>query len=145
MIDRVVLMHQLEGFLVVEVRSLPLHLQVRAGQERDRLSAAIASLLAPRHPPLRRLERPLSFTIPTRVEDVLAARQGGEGLQAQVYARFLARWWKRVHWRVRTGEADIVAVRFPLMVTVLGVPSIGRLQRTAMRPIFESARKPLSS
>ena len=32
-----------------------------------------------------------------------------------------------------------------LIVTVLGVPSIGRDQRTAMRPILERTRKPLSS
>ena len=32
-----------------------------------------------------------------------------------------------------------------LIVTVLGVPSRGRDQRTAIRPIFESTRKPLSS
>ena len=31
------------------------------------------------------------------------------------------------------------------MVTVLGVPSSGRLQRTATRPILDSTRKPLSS
>ena len=31
------------------------------------------------------------------------------------------------------------------IVTVLGVPSSGRDQRTAMRPILERTRKPLSS
>ena len=30
-------------------------------------------------------------------------------------------------------------------VTVLGVPSIGRLQRTVVRPILDSARKLLST
>ena len=32
-----------------------------------------------------------------------------------------------------------------VLVTVFGVPSIGRDQRTPLRPIFERARKPLSN
>jgi hypothetical protein len=45
-IDGVVGLNQLEGYLVVEVLALPLHLQVRTSQELHRLATANAALLA---------------------------------------------------------------------------------------------------
>src|SRR5262249_10528293 len=39
--------------------------------------------------------------------------------------------------RLRAGEADIPPVRVLAVVTVLGVPSGARAQRTATRPIFD--------
>src|SRR5258708_11236478 len=112
-IDRVVLLDQLQGFLVVEVLSLPLHLQVRFRQERDRLAAAMAPFLAPRHAPLRRLEPPFGFTIPAWITDVLAIGRRGKRCPAHVDARLLPGGWQRFYGEVGTGEADRVAVRFP--------------------------------
>jgi hypothetical protein len=48
-IDRVELAHELERCLVLEVLPLPLHLLMRSSKQLDRLPAAIAALLAPRH------------------------------------------------------------------------------------------------
>jgi hypothetical protein len=49
-IDHIELLHQLEGFLVVEVLPLPRDMLMRFGQQHDRLAASMAAPLAA--PPL---------------------------------------------------------------------------------------------
>ena len=51
---------------------------------------------------------------------------------------------QRLYRHIGARETDIPAVRFSEIVTVLGVPAIRRDQRTAMRPILERTRIPLS-
>src|SRR5262249_25098416 len=112
-IDRVILTHESERRRVVEVLALALHLQVGAGQQRDRLATAIASLLAAAHAALGRLERALCTAIPAGVEDARPVRRGSEGFQAKINPDLLAGGQERLYGHVGTREANIPAGRLP--------------------------------
>src|SRR5262249_14359569 len=97
--------------------------------------------------------------IPPRREDARAIRAGGKRLDAQVYAGLLSRGRA---WLDGGRSAHEKQTYQPpaswLIVTVLGVPSSGRLQRatpacdssgrlqrTRLAPLFERTRKPFSN
>ena len=144
-IHHVVLAHTGQRRLVVKVLPLPAHLLMRFRQQRDRFASADAALLAPRDAPLGRLQRPFGFAVPAGGEDACAIGEGGECLNAKVDPRLLACGGKGC---IGTSAQEKQAYQPSAsleIVTVLGVPSIGRDQRTAMRPILERTRKPLSS
>src|SRR5262249_12124745 len=90
MIDRVVGANEGEGRLMVKVRALALHLQMRPGEQLHRFATASAAFLAATHPALGGLECSLSLAIPARMKDALTTGQGGEGFQPQVYAGLLS-------------------------------------------------------
>ena len=118
---------------------------MRLGEQGDGLSPAIAALLAPRDTPLRGLERPFGFAIPAGMEDARAIGQRGEGFDAQIYPRLLPSVGKGCIGTSAQEKQTYQPSASRLIVTVLGVPSSGRDQRTAIRPILERTRKPFSS
>jgi hypothetical protein len=75
---------------MVEVPPLPLHLQVRRGEQLYRFASAVAALLAPGYAALGSLETTLRTTIPAGVNNALAIRQRSEGSEAKINARLLA-------------------------------------------------------
>jgi hypothetical protein len=144
-IDRVVALDERQCRLVVEVLALATHRLMRLRQQADRLPPAMTPLLALGDAPLAFRQVPLGFAVVARREDARAISQRGEGFQAQVDAGLLAGGGSG-----RTGtSAQEIAMYQPsasfVTVTVLGVPSMGRDQWMAMRPIFERTREPLSS
>jgi hypothetical protein len=145
MSDRSVRLDEFARFLVMEGLAGAAHLLMRFGQEPDRLPAAVAARDTPRCPALRPLDVHLPDTKEVRVFDGRPVGQGGEGLDTQVNARFLAGQGQRLARPLSQEKQAYHPSTSRLMVTVLGVPSRGRLQRTARRPILESTRKPLSS
>jgi hypothetical protein len=148
MLDRVVLAHELERRCVVEVLPLATDLLMRFGQQRDGLAPAVAPFLAARNTALRGFQCAFGFAIPAGRKAACAIRKRGARLTAEVKTGLLTRRGQGPYWYVRTGEADLPAVGFSASrdtVTVWGVPSNGRDQRTATRPILERIRTPLSS
>jgi hypothetical protein len=145
MIDRVVLLHERQCRLAMTVLPLSPYLQTRLGEQYHSLAPAIAPTLPPRDTPLGHLQRTLRLAVPTRVEDArlvgVVARHsiprsipvscplGGNGCTRASAQE------KQTYQPAASRE----------IVSVLGVPSNGRDQRTAMRPILEWTRKPLSS
>jgi hypothetical protein len=68
----------------------------------------------------------------------------GERLDAEIYARLLSRLGPPPPGRIRAGEAAFQPSASLDTVAVLGVPSTGRLPRSAIRPILERTKKLLS-
>ena len=68
-VDGVVLAQQLKRCLVVEVRSLPLHLQMGPGQQLDLVLAPVASLCAAGHPALAAPQISLGLALAARILD----------------------------------------------------------------------------
>jgi hypothetical protein len=145
MVNRVVFAQQRERCLEVKVLSLATYLLMRFGKQDNRFLAAVAALLAPGYPTLRAFQRALGFTIPAgekmrvpfdRVANASIPRsmpvsclvpgKGCIGASTQ---------------EMQTYQPSASQV----IVTVLGIPSMGRLQRMAIRPILDSTRNPLSS
>ena len=145
MIDRVVVANEREGRLVVEVLPLTLHLQMRLGQQVHCFAAAIAALLAPRHTTLGRFERPLGFAIPPGCECVVPSeRVANDSIPSRCLSPGPVGGSGCIGMSAQENETYQPSAS-RLIVTVLGVPSKGRDQRTAMRPILDRTRKPLSS
>jgi hypothetical protein len=142
-IDRVALSNERQRRLVVRVGASSLHLQARFGQQLHRLASAIALLLASRDTPLGGFERPFGMTVPGRMEDARLIREGSERLDAKINSRLLASLRQGPHGRRRSRHMQPSASCDT--VSVLGVPSRGRDQRTAIRPILDRTRNPLSS
>jgi hypothetical protein len=67
-----VLAHQGQRRLVVEIVSLTTHCLMCFGKQCHRLAATVASLLAPRDPPLGGLERAFGFPVPAGRKDARA-------------------------------------------------------------------------
>src|SRR5262245_60149632 len=100
-IDGVISTHERQRCFVMEVGALPLHLLMRFGEQCDRLPAAVAALLAARHPALGCLECALRLAVPARIEDAGPVRQRGECLDANATTPALLsyeREWLR--WRI---------------------------------------------
>ncbi len=106
--------------------------------------AAVAPLLAARDTALRRFQRPLGLAIPAGMEDRVPSESVAKPQCPRSMPGFLSRGGKRLY-RHSAQEKQHTSHPLPAIVTVLGVPSIGRDQRTAIRPILERTRKPLSS
>ena len=144
-IDHVVRLHQREGFLVVEVAALAGDVLMRLGQQRDGLAPPVAALLASGDPPLAAAQIGFGLAIVRGVKI---------GCPSASVAKDSSPRSIPVSWPVDgsgcTGtSAQEMATYHPSasfeMVTVLGVPSMGRDQCTLMRPILERTSKPLSS
>src|SRR5579885_2044301 len=97
---------------MMEVPPLALDLQVRFGEELDRLPAPIAPFLPTGDPPRTPPQIRLRLAIATRVVNHRALRERGEGLQPQVYADFLAGWVERARRHLGTGKTGIPAICF---------------------------------
>jgi hypothetical protein len=110
-IDRIVLPHQRQRRLMVKILPLTAHLLVRLRQQRHGFAPALAPFLAPTHPALGGLERALGLAIPSRVKDAHAIRQGSERFNPQVDPGLLSRWRQGLYRYIRTGEANVPAIR----------------------------------
>ncbi len=106
-IDRVVLTHQRQRRLVVEVGSCPPYPLMRLGEQLDRLSPAVAALLPPRHPPLGTLEVQFSHAEDARVGDLATVGQRSERLQPEVDTRFLPGKRNGLAGHLGTGERHV--------------------------------------
>jgi hypothetical protein len=169
--DRVVLTHQLEGSGVLEVPALALHRLLRVGAQLDRLLAALPPVLAAlppvlaaTDPPVRRLQRAFCLAIPAgdtrwryplaipaKSDDARAVCKRGERLPTPVYPRLLSGGRERLPRPIRARDPPRPAVRCPPERDRLDPsrsvplrPALGRDQRTAIRPLFERTRKPVS-
>src|SRR5215469_12651242 len=111
-IDRVVLPHQEERRLVVEVVPLPTDLLVLLRQELHRFAAAPAALLAARHPALGLLQLPLGSAIMARILDDVALSRDEEHLQPHIDTRLPIGDWQWVHRHIDTGETPVPAIGF---------------------------------
>jgi hypothetical protein len=143
-IDRVALPTEVERHLVGDVLAVALHLQVRLRQQLHRRLAAVAARLAARHPALGRLEHPLRCAG--------AAGVWISGPSARVAKDSTPR-SPPVSWLVAASgcagpSAHEQQTDQPsasrATVAVVGVSSIGRDQRTAIRPLVDRTTKPLS-
>ena len=79
-IDRVVLLNELEGYLMVGVLPLSPHLLMRLGQQGHRFASAMTPTFPPSDPPLGCLEGALRFAIPARMKDAGPVRERSERL-----------------------------------------------------------------
>jgi hypothetical protein len=77
-IDRVVLAHQLDRCLMLEILPLAFHRLMRLGQQSHRLTPPIAALLPTGYAALCRFELALGAAIAARVMDHRAIGQGGK-------------------------------------------------------------------
>src|SRR5260370_11716709 len=149
----VVLLDQYQRGLLVNIAALTLHRKGLLGQQPHRFAPAVASLLPTGDAPLGELQVHLGDADDTWVGELAAIGQRGKGLQAQIKprrvpgerqgsARHLGTSAPRRRRSPRSAHHPAGALE---RVTVLGVPSKGRDQRTATRPILERTRQPLSS
>src|SRR5262245_18723104 len=114
------------------------------GEQDDRFAAAVAPFLAARDTPLGCLERAFRFAIPAEREDACAIRQSSKRLMPRsipVSCPVAGSDFTDTSTQEKLAYHPSASL---LIVTVLGVPSKGRDQRTVMRPILERIRKPLS-
>jgi hypothetical protein len=143
-VDRVVLAHERERRLVVEVAALLADILMLLGAALHRLRATTAPFLAAGHPLLRCLQRALGLPIVARVRHDLPVRREKEHRASHI---------DPVATPVRGSGAMGTSVHEKQtyqpsasrrMVTVLIVPASGRDQWTARRPIVDSTSAPLS-
>jgi hypothetical protein len=127
--DCVVPAHEGERRLVVEVAALAADALVLLGAQLHRLLAAMAPLLAPGYSPLHLLQRALGLPVVAQVRDDLPVRRGEEHRESHVETGTSAQEQQTSH---PSASRETV--------TVLMLPSTGRDQRTAMRPIFDRTR-----
>jgi hypothetical protein len=85
-LDGVVLTHQGERRLVMEVGTGAVDVLLRPSEQCDRLAAPMAARCAARYPALGTSQRHLGHPQDARRGDLMAVRQGGEGLQPQLNA-----------------------------------------------------------
>jgi hypothetical protein len=130
---------------MLEVRTVQRHRLPRAGKTRDGFPSAMAALLAARYATLRLLERLLCraevariFNRFTLCRDEKTSRPRSMPVSLPVGGMG----WSGTSAHENTAYQPTASCE---TVTVLGVPSIGRLHRTASRPILESTRKPFAS
>src|SRR5262249_61634796 len=89
-------------------------------EQLHRFLALLTALLAPGDAPLAAPQGRLGLAVAARVVNDGAVGQGGEGLQAQVYAGLLAGGLCGLRWYVCTADAGIPAIRFPAEADGLG-------------------------
>src|SRR5262249_30668963 len=131
--------------LVVKILPLAAHGLMRFRQQLHGLAPPITALLTPTYPALGSLKRALRLSIPAGMEYARAIREGNERLKPRAMPASCP-----VAGSGCTGmsahEKQTYQPSASLeTVTVLGVPSIGRDQRRATRPILERTRYLLSS
>src|SRR5260221_3529374 len=110
MVDHVVLLDELAGFLVVEVAPLVAHVLVGLGEQHHRLAPAVTALLPSADSPLGTPQIQLRHAEDARGGDRAAIRQGREGLQAEGNSGLLTRERQGLDRHLRAGEADVPAV-----------------------------------
>ena len=112
-IDGVVLAHQGEGRLMVEVQPLAADFLVAFGEHLHGFAQPITALLAAANAPLGTLQRLLCLAVMAWVLDEGTIRQRQKRLQAHVNAGFKASSRQGLHGHIRTGEAGLPAIGFP--------------------------------
>ena len=142
--DAIVGAHQPCCVLVMEVAPLVGDGVLRFRQEHNRGGAAMAPLLTPRHPPSAAAQRRCGFAVIGRSEDAPSISAGGERLEPAVNAGLLSCSGQRMEGNVGAGDRHVPPIdcssdRARLIVTVLGVPLMGRCSLSGMRPMRESA------
>ena len=131
---------------MLEVLSLPAHRLMGLRQPADRLAAACTALLARGDPALALGQVPLCLAVPARIVWIIV-RSASVAKDSRPRSMPVSRPVGG------SGCADTstqeIATYQPSasleIVTVLGVPSMGRDQWTAMRPILARTSAPLSS
>jgi hypothetical protein len=124
----------------MNVLSLAAYRLMRLGEQDDRLASAVAPFLAPGNTPLSSLERLLRLAISARVKDARSIRQRGQRFDAEINPASCPVGAKG---RIGASAQETQTYRpsaSPDTVTVFGVPSNERDQRTAIRPIFDGTR-----
>jgi hypothetical protein len=148
--DRGVVTHKRERSPVVEVLALPPHLLLPSGEHLHCFASADAAPLASAHPSLGLLQVALGFAVVTRSIDGVPSASVAKAPRPRsikVYAGLLTgeRFWHDRHVGTSAQEKHPYQPSASRdVVTALGVPSVGRDQRTALRPILLSTRKPVS-
>ena len=112
--DHAILTYQLARDLVVKVTSLIGDVEILLSKSRDRLLAAIASLLLARHRTLRAPERLLCLAVVARRGDLASVRCHQEHLQSQINAS--GRQWRGRNLGIGqlAGEDDMPAISLAL-------------------------------
>ena len=143
MIAHVVLLNHRQGCCVVEVPPLALHLLVRFGEQVHGLPMAVAAFLPSGFRALCCFEPTLGTAVAARIMNHHAISQCGKRLEPNVYACLLPGERERLCGEPRhrsSTHTDPPSASLET-VTVLGVPSTWRDQRTATRPIFDKTKK----
>lgn len=112
--DVVKLSDEFETRFVRQVQPLTLNFQVLFGQQARGLTAVVAAALLPTHVSLRGLQPFFSLAQMLRVRNLLACRERGEVLNANVHADTRARLWDVAALVTFNAKADIPAVNLAL-------------------------------
>jgi hypothetical protein len=106
MIDHVVGVHQLRRFPLMAVAALLAHMVMGLRQQDHGCAPAVASRLAPGHPPVTAPQIGWCRALGARGADRLPSGARGARCQAQVDARLVPRWRQCLHRDSRTADGD---------------------------------------